>query len=154
MQSPVPPSGQFDGTRHLFAVRVYFEDTDLSGVVYHANYLRWFERARSDMLRLAGIDQRAAHDAGAGAYAVVDMELRYLAPARLDDAVLLVSRVVEASPATCRLQQEAWREDRLLCSASVRVAFVAPNGRPQRQPAQWLATFRALIAPDSADARK
>jgi acyl-CoA thioester hydrolase len=147
MQTPDPPSGQFDGARHLFAVRVYFEDTDLSGVVYHANYLRWFERARSDMLRLAGIDQRAAHDAGAGAYAVADMALRYLAPARLDDAVLLVSRVVEASPATCRLQQEAWREDRLLCSASVRVAFVAPNGRPRRQPAEWLAVFRGLIAP-------
>ena len=56
MQDIAPPSGRFDGKRHLFAVRVYFEDTDLSGVVYHANYLRWFERARSDMLRCAGID--------------------------------------------------------------------------------------------------
>ncbi len=61
---PEPPSGCFDGTVHRFAVRAYFEDTDLSGVVYHANYLRWFERARSDMLRLLGIDQRAAADAG------------------------------------------------------------------------------------------
>ena len=55
-----PYSGRFDGARHLFALRVYYEDTDLSGIVYHANYLRWFERARSDMLRLLGIDQRAA----------------------------------------------------------------------------------------------
>jgi acyl-CoA thioester hydrolase len=54
-------------------VRVYYEDTDLSGVVYHANYLRWFERARSDLLRLIGIDQRAAHEAGEGAFAVADM---------------------------------------------------------------------------------
>ncbi len=152
MQTPVPSSGQFasgpsGGTRHLFPVRVYFEDTDLSGMVYHANYLRWFERARSDLLRLAGIDQRGAHDAGAGAYAVTDMALRYLRPARLDDAVLIVSRAVEVSPVTCRLEQEAWRNEDLLCSATVRVAFVAPNGRPRRQPGEWVAIFRDLIDP-------
>ncbi|MGK4455574.1 YbgC/FadM family acyl-CoA thioesterase, partial [Klebsiella pneumoniae] len=90
---------------HLFPVRAYFEDTDLSGVVYHANYLRWFERARSDMLRLAGIDQRAAHEAGEGAFAVTAMDLRWLAPARLDDAVLVVSRVVEVGGATCAIEQ-------------------------------------------------
>ena len=67
MPAPLPPSGCFDSARHLYAVRVYFEDTDLSGVVYHANYLRWFARARSDMLRLLGIDQRGAQEAGEGA---------------------------------------------------------------------------------------
>ena len=87
MTLPQPPSGRFDGNQHLFAVRVYFEDTDLSGVVYHANYLRWFERARSDMLRLLGIDQRAAHEADEGAYAVSALDLRYLRPAKLDDAI-------------------------------------------------------------------
>jgi len=148
MQALLPQSGCFDGTRHVFAVRVYFEDTDLSGVVYHANYLRWFERARSDMLRLAGIDQRAAHDAGEGAYAVTDMALRYARPARLDDAVTVVSMVAEVSPVTCRLDQAAWRGDDLLCSATVRVAFVAPNGRPRRQPPHWVAAFRALVAPE------
>jgi acyl-CoA thioester hydrolase len=147
MQAPHPPSGRFDGMRHLFAVRVYFEDTDLSGVVYHANYLRWFERARSDMLRLAGIDQRAAHDAGQGAYAVTAMDLRYLRPARLDDAVLVISRVVEVTPATCRIAQEAWRDGECLCTAGVRVAFVAPNGRPRRQPPAWVDAFRALVEP-------
>jgi acyl-CoA thioester hydrolase len=141
----IPQSGCFDGARHLFAVRVYFEDTDLSGVVYHANYLRWFERARSDMLRLAGIDQRAAHDAGEGAYAVTEMALRYARPARLDDAVTVVSTVTEVSPVTCRLHQAAWRGEDLLCSATVRVAFVAPNGRPRRQPAAWVAAFRSLV---------
>ena len=146
MQAFEPYSGCFDGTRHLFALRVYFEDTDLSGVVYHANYLRWFERARSDMLRLAGIDQRGAQDAGEGAYAVVEMRLRYVQPARFDDAVLVTSRVAEVSPATVWLEQAAYRGDRLLCSARVRVALVAPNGRPRRQPAAWIAAFRALIA--------
>ena len=62
-----PLEGRFDGPEHRFPVRVYFEDTDLSGVVYHANYLRYMERARSDMLRLAGIDQRATMEAGGGA---------------------------------------------------------------------------------------
>ena len=134
-----------DSPAHRWPLRVYFEDTDLSGVVYHANYLRWFERARSDMLRLAGIDQRAAHDAGEGAYAVTDLTLRYLRPARLDDAVAVISRVAEVSPATCRLDQQAWRGEELLCSAAVRVAFVAPSGRPRRQPAPWVAAFRALL---------
>ena len=64
MLPPAPPSGRFDGAVHLFPVRVYFEDTDLSGVVYHANYLRWFERARSDLLRRLEINQRAAIEEG------------------------------------------------------------------------------------------
>ena len=60
---PTAPSGLLHGTLHVFPLRVYYEDTDLSGVVYHANYLRWFERARSDVLRLLGIEQRAAYEA-------------------------------------------------------------------------------------------
>jgi acyl-CoA thioester hydrolase len=147
MNPLLPQSGRFEGKAHLFAVRVYFEDTDLSGVVYHANYLRWFERARSDMLRLAGIDQRAAHDSGEGAYAVTEMQLRYARPARLDDAVTVISRVTEVAAASCRLDQQALRDDVLLCSASLRVAFVTPDGRPRRQPAEWIAVFRALIEP-------
>jgi acyl-CoA thioester hydrolase len=153
MQALLPQIGRFDGTRHLFAVRVYFEDTDLSGVVYHANYLRWFERARSDMLRASGIDQRAAHDAGEGAYAVTDMTLRYLRPARLDDAVLVISSVADVSAATCRLDQAAWRGEDLLCSAAVRVAFVAPNGRPRRQPAAWIGAFRALLPENNMESK-
>ena len=69
-----PVDGRFDGPEHRFPVRVYFEDTDLSGIVYHANYLRYMERARSDMLRLAGIDQRAHQESGGGAYAVTAPE--------------------------------------------------------------------------------
>lgn len=144
--APQPSGGRFDGAVHLFAVRVYFEDTDLAGVVYHANYLRWFERARSDMLRLLGIDQRAAHEAGQGAYAVSAMDLRFLAPARLDDAVTIRSTTLDVRAATCRIAQEAWRDDRLLADASVRVAFVAPGGKPRRQPPDWLEKFRSVLA--------
>jgi acyl-CoA thioester hydrolase len=145
-----PLSGRFEATRHLFAVRVYYEDTDLSGVVYHANYLRWFERARSDMLRLLGIDQRAAIEAGEGAYAVADMALRYVKPAKLDDTVTVITEVAAISPATCRLLQRAFRDGDLLCTAEVRVAFVAPNGRPRRQPPAWVEAFRA-VAPTNLE---
>lgn len=152
MSLPLAPSGQFDGSQHLYPVRVYFEDTDLSAVVYHANYLRWFERARSDMLRLLGIDQRAAHEAGEGAYAVSEMNLRYLRPAKLDDEVLIRSYVDELSPATCWIVQRAFRNETLLCEARVRVAFVAPNGRPRRQPREWMAAFQTIAtAPEGQE---
>ena len=138
---PEPASGRFDGAEHLFPVRVYFEDTDLSGVVYHANYLRWFERARSDMLRLLGIDQRGAHEAGEGAWAVSELTLRYRAPARLDDAVTVRSRTLEVGAASCRIAQAAWRGETLLAHGEVRAAFVAPDGRARRQPPEWRAAF-------------
>ena len=77
---PSPPDGVIDGARHLYAVRVYYEDTDLSGVTYHANYLRWFERARSDLLRRLKIDQRTAIEAGEGAYAVSEISFTASGP--------------------------------------------------------------------------
>ena len=146
MTLPQPPSGRFDGNQHQFAVRVYFEDTDLSGVVYHANYLRWFERARSDMLRLLGIDQRAAQEAGEGAYAVADLTIRYAAPARLDDDVLIESRVEDMRAASCRMHQRALKGGQLLAEARLRVGFVGPDGRPRRQPDAWRTAFATIIA--------
>lgn len=143
---PLPPSGLLDGPLHRFAVRAYFEDTDLSGVVYHANYLRWFERARSDFVRLLGIDQRAVNEAGEGAFAVADLAIRYLAPARLDDGVLVETSCTELGAASCRMHQKAMREDgTLLADASLRVGFVAPDGRPRRMPAAWRAAFAPIV---------
>ena len=138
---PEPPGGVLDGPIHRFAVRAYFEDTDLSGVVYHANYLRWFERARSDFLRLLGIDQRAAQEAGEGAYAVSELTIRYAAPARLDDTVLIESIAEEIRAASCRIHQKAIRDGVLLAEARLRVGFIAPDGRPRRQPATWRSAF-------------
>lgn len=145
MTSPVPPGGVFDGARHLYAVRVYYEDTDLSGITYHANYLRWFERARSDLLRLLGIDQRAAIEAGEGAYAVSEVQLRYLRPARLDDDVVIETRCTELGAASCRMHQIARRGDDALCEAGLRVGFITPEGRPRRQPAEWRAAFQTFM---------
>jgi len=142
---PTPPGGVFDGSLHLYAVRVYYEDTDLSGIVYHANYLRWFERARSDLLRRLDIDQRAAIEAGEGAYAVSAINLKYLRPARLDDDVLIETRCTELKAASCRMHQLAFRlagkQRELLAEAHLRVGFVSPEGRPKRQPEEWRAAF-------------
>jgi acyl-CoA thioester hydrolase len=143
-----PPTGRFVDREHRFPVRVYFEDTDLSGVAYHANYLRWMERARSDMLRLAGIDQRAAYEAGEGAYAVAELAIKYRAPARLDDALVVVSRLIEVRPASCRIHQRVMRGDDSLSAAEVVAAFVAPSGRPRRQPADWIKAFAPLVWAD------
>jgi acyl-CoA thioester hydrolase len=143
---PEPSGGRFDGPVHRYAVRVYFEDTDLSGVVYHANYLRWFERARSDMLRLLQIDHRGVQEAGGGYYAVAEVALRYLAPARLDDVVHIESRAEELRAASCRMHQLAMRGGTLLAEARLRVGFVGPDGRPRRQPAAWRAAFATIAS--------
>lgn len=138
-------AGRFDGLEHLFPVRVYFEDTDLSGVVYHANYLRYMERGRSDMLRCAGIDQRAAHEGGAGVYVVRDIAIRYAAPARLDDMLIVVSRLIEVRAASVHIHQRVMRGQELLTQAKVEAAFVSPSGRPKRQPAGWVDAFVPLV---------
>ncbi|HEX5645101.1 MAG TPA: YbgC/FadM family acyl-CoA thioesterase [Erythrobacter sp.] len=150
MNRPNPPGGCFDGARHLYAVRVYYEDTDLSGITYHANYLRWFERARSDLLRLLGIDQRAAIETGEGAYAVSEINLRYLRPARLDDDVLITTHCTELGAASCRMAQAAWRGDECLAEAQLRVGFITPDGRPRRQPDEWRNAFKRLMEDQSA----
>jgi acyl-CoA thioester hydrolase len=126
-------------------VRVYFEDTDLSGVVYHANYLRYMERARSDMLRLVGVDQRAAMEAGEGAYAVSDMAIKFRRPAKLDDALIVVSRLTRLRAAAVHIHQRVMRGPELVAEADVTAALVAPDGRPKRQPAHWASAYAGLI---------
>lgn len=142
---PPPIRGRFDGRTHLFPVRVYYEDTDLSGIVYHANYLRYCERARSDMLREAGIDQRSAIEAGQGAYAIAAMDLRFLAPARLDDALTVESTTESVTAARVVIHQTVRRGAVNLLTAHVTAAFLSPAGRPRRQPADWIAAFQPLL---------
>jgi acyl-CoA thioester hydrolase len=139
-----PRSGRFVGSEHRFPCRVYFEDTDLSGIVYHANYLRFMERARSDMLRAAGIDQRAAHEAGEGTYAITHCDIRYRAPARLEDDLLIVSRVMDTKAVSCVIQQRVMRGPLLVAEADVTAAFLSPRGKPKRQPQAWLDAFKRL----------
>ena len=146
MVNPVPATGAFDGNTHRFPVRVYFEDTDLSGVVYHANYLRFMERARSDMLGCVGIDQRAAFDSSEGVYAVANLAIKYRAPARLDDALTVVSHVQAVGAATATIHQAVMRGGELLTEATVTAAFLTREGRPRRQPKPWVEAFARLAS--------
>jgi acyl-CoA thioester hydrolase len=153
MVDDAPPPfvpGAFVGTAHHYRTRVYFEDTDLSGIVYHANYLRYMERARSDMLRLAGIDQRAAMEAGDGAWAVTDLAIKYRSPAKLDDDLLVVSTVEAVRGASVIIAQRILRgpqalSGELLTEGRVTAAFLSPEGRPRRQPAGWADRFTAIM---------
>jgi acyl-CoA thioester hydrolase len=135
----------FAGREHRFPVRVFFEDTDLTGAVYHANYLRFMERARSAMLLAAGADQRAAWEAGEGAYAIARLCIRYHAPARLGDALTVASRPSRLRAASVVIQQRVMRGAALIADAEVEAAWVDPAGRPRRQPAAWRARFGELM---------
>jgi acyl-CoA thioester hydrolase len=139
-----PAEGRFSAGEHLYPIRIYFEDTDLTGAVYHANYLRFMERARSDMLRVAGIGQREAFEAGEGAYAVTEVAIRYRRPARLEDDLVVTSRVAEIRAASCVIHQRVMRNDDVLTDAEVTVAFVSPEGRARRQPRAWIEIFERL----------
>ena len=139
-----PYRGGFVGKEHRFALTVYFEDTDTAGIVYHANYLRFFERARSDMLRAAGIDQRRAIDEGLGAYAVSEMDIKWRKSAKLDDELVVISRVTNVRAASCSIHQRVMRGRDVLAEATVTAAFLTPEGRPRRQPADWIERFKKI----------
>jgi acyl-CoA thioester hydrolase len=135
--------GWVDGAHH-FALRVYFEDTDVAGIVYYANYLKFMERARSDMLRLVGIDQRAMLEADGGVYVVAEAYLKYRQPAKLDDGLVVRSIVAEVRAASCVIQQRVMRSDQTLVDATITAAFVSADGRPKRQPREWMERFERL----------
>ena len=133
------------GQTHCFALRVYFEDTDVAGIVYYANYLRFMERARSDMLRAMGVDQRAALESGEGVYAVAEVSIKYRRPAKLDDDLLIETDLLEIRSASVLIHQRVMRGKEILTDATVLAAFLSPEGRPKRQPRAWVDLFERLI---------
>jgi acyl-CoA thioester hydrolase len=119
---------------HRLPVRVYYEDTDFSGVVYHANYLRFLERGRTELLRSAGVDQSILHaEPGGIIFAVRRMSLEYVRPARMDDLLTIETETSEIRGASLRMSQRILREDIVLLTAEVHVAVLA-GGRPARLP--------------------
>jgi acyl-CoA thioester hydrolase len=137
--------GRLHGREHHYPVHIYFEDTDFSGLVYHANYLRYMERARSDMLACAGIDQRAAFEGAQGVYAVSELSIKYRRPARFDDDLTVISSVERLGAATCTIHQRVMLDDETLTDAQVIAAFLSPEGRPRRQPKLWIDAFTAML---------
>ena len=139
-----PYRGGFIGKEHRFALTVYFEDTDTAGIVYYANYLKFMERARSDMLRAVGIDQRTAKEDGIGVYAVVEVNIRYLRSAKLGDDLMVVSAVKEVRAASVVIHQRVMRGSDILADARVTAAFLDHRDRPKRQPREWIEKFNAI----------
>lgn len=117
------------------ALRVYWEDTDAGGVVFYANYLRFFERARTEWLRSLGIAQRRLRDDTGTIFVVTESALHYRAPARLDDWLQVTVAVTDLGPATITLEQQARRDDAVLCEGRIRIACVdGERLRPRRIP--------------------
>ena len=125
---------------HELVQRVYFEDTDFSGRVYHARYLHFLERGRSDYLRLLGVHHRELADEGL-AFVVRRMELDFLAPAAIDDELMIVSTPLRIGNASIVLEQSIQCEGRRLVTAEVKVALVDKSGKPARMPAAVKAVF-------------
>lgn len=128
-------SGRLDGVLHRFPLRVYYEDTDALGIVYYANYLKYFERARTEMLRLAGINQTEMANRYGMVFAVRDCGIDYRSPARLDDLIEIRSRLLEMAAATVTAGQAIWRGAEELVRLDLRVACLRRDGRPARIPA-------------------
>jgi len=131
-------SGEIRDGRHVLAVRVYYEDTDFSGVVYHASYLRFMERGRTDYLRLLGVDhgalfEQARQEAPGFHFVVRSMHIEFLKPARMDDLLAIVTAPEQVRGASLELHQQVARGEEILVEAYVRVAFVS-GGKAQRIP--------------------
>ena len=130
-----PTSGEFEGRTHLLPVRVYYEDTDFTGLVYHANYLRFFERGRSDFLRLVSSGHAELLDRDDPlAFVVTRMDIRFLKPARIDDALVIRTTYEAVKGPRLIIRQSIMRGEQTLCEADVEAACIDLNGRPRRPP--------------------
>jgi acyl-CoA thioester hydrolase len=150
-------AGRIEGQVHKLPIRVYYEDTDFSGIVYHANYLRFAERGRSDFLRLAGVHHADLFDRDDPvAFAVHRMEIDFLRPARIDDRLEVHTRYVRAGGARIEAEQVIWRltaegkpEDELW-RARVYAAVLDKAGRPRRLPASVRDALAPLVSPSES----
>jgi acyl-CoA thioester hydrolase len=137
-------AGRLTPRGHLLPVRVYFEDTDFSGVVYHANFLKFMERGRSDMLRLSGLSHEALIDGEHGeplAFAVRHVDVTFLKPARIDDLIEVETAVAKTTAARLVLEQKILRDGETLVEALVTVVMVNAAGRARKIPAAVAGKF-------------
>ena len=143
-----PHLGRFEGREHRLPVRVYYEDTDFTGVVYHAGYLRFFERGRSEFLRMAGIGHAElwASDAPL-AFVVARMEIDFVKPALIDDALTVVTAYDVIKGPRIFISQAVQRAGEVLARALVTVACIAADRRPRKPPAFLLERLSPYLAP-------
>ena len=136
-------AGRIAGGVHMLPIRVYYEDTDFSGAVYHANYLKFCERARSDCLRLLGIHHSELH--GTASFVVRRMVCDFLKPALIDNLLEVQTRFVEFAGARMELSQRVMRAHEKLFEAQVTVVLVDGKGKPKRLPPEMTKTFLSLV---------
>ncbi|CAK0749352.1 Acyl-CoA thioesterase YbgC [Azospirillaceae bacterium] len=134
--------GRIDDGVHVFPVRVYYEDTDSAGIVYYANYLRFMERGRTELLRSLGGNHIALSESEGVLFAVRRCEIDYLSPARLDDALEVRTRMLDIGGAAFQVEQTIWRAHQKLIHAEVRLACLNLQGRPARMPASVRAALK------------
>ena len=151
MDQDAPSAGRFDGRQHLLPVRIYYEDTDFSGLVYHASYLRFFERGRSDFLRLAGVHHNELL-AGAEplAFAVNKISVEFLKPARIDDALLVNTAFETMRGPRIFIAQKLMRDGETLVTADVQVCCISLTGRPRKPPALLLERLKPFLEPSTS----
>lgn len=143
-----PTAGTFEGREHRLPVRVYYEDTDFTGLVYHGSYVRFFERGRSDFLRAAGVGHAELMDAESPlAFVVSEMSLRWLKPARIDDALTVRTLYDRIKGPRLMIRQAITRGDEVLCEAEVTAVCIHPDGRPRRPSVRLLEKVRPWLAP-------
>ena len=136
--------GHFDGKVHVLPIRVYYEDTDLSGVVYHANYLRFMERARTEFFRLAGVTRMADLEGEEPtAWAIREVKASYLRPARVYDALIVRTTLVGISGARIEAKQKIYAGDNLLMDGWIQACIITLKGQPRRLPQ----SLRDLLTP-------
>lgn len=138
-----PSTGWLDGREHLLPVRIYYEDTDFTGMVYHANYLRYFERGRSDFFRLAGISHTALLAlAEPTAFTIVRIELDFKNAARIDDALLVRTTYDTVQGARLMVSQRITRGETLIAQAQVQAVCIDMKGRARRPPREMVELLR------------
>ena len=148
----VPGQGWFQGREHRLPVRVYYEDTDFTGLVYHGSYVRFFERGRSDFLRAVGLGHSDLLDGEApSAFVVAELALSFLKPARIDDALVVRTLYQEIRGPRLIIRQAIDRGDETLCRAEVIVVCIHLDGRPRRPTPRLVARVRPWLAPPSGE---
>ncbi|HEX8233499.1 MAG TPA: tol-pal system-associated acyl-CoA thioesterase [Caulobacteraceae bacterium] len=145
-----PYAGRIEDGAHLLPIRVYYEDTDASGIVYHANYLRYFERGRTDLVRLAGVSHSELHSREVPLVFVVRrIGIEYLKPARIDDALVVRSSLARFEGPKMVVRQQVERSVKVLARGEVEIVFVRGDGRPARPPSDVAERLRAVFKPAS-----
>jgi acyl-CoA thioester hydrolase len=145
-----PTAGVFEGREHILPVRVYYEDTDLTGVVYHANYARYFERGRSDFLRLAGVGHRSLLDRpDPAAFAVTRLTIEFRLAARIDEALEVRTLFESTRGVRLNIAQRILRDGALVATAGVEVVCIGPDGRARCPPGELVEALKPWFSPPS-----